>query len=348
MSNQPYDKEYSLKKHNVTRADENGLLYDLETISTKPVSITSNSVTTYKKITPNITKIFYQNAGGTIPVFHIKSTSGDYNFSQQYFSLTLELRAPFINFEVSQDGKRFEDTRNPNLFSQNCSHTSIDIHNRTDERHLIPGNKGFVRYTNNSAFTTIANISYLSWKTATIAFRLQSMPVRDAFISFWVHNKHCILYLKPINGSRSMMYYNTNITTNNLTYDGVTNFTVDVGQWYHLKVVQTEVGLDISCDSFNNILSNKKYTTHILKISDRNSITTNINNGLYVQGKENCSIIIGGKGFIGYEFNTSALQFDIAWLHLFDYDISNDDVVKDCKAGWGFTEFPSAMNRHIA
>jgi hypothetical protein len=35
-------------------------------------------------------------------------------------------------------------------------------------------------------------------------------------------------------------------------------------------------------------------------------------------------------------------------LHLFDYDISNDDVVKDCKAGWGFTEFPSAMNRYIA
>jgi hypothetical protein len=41
-----------------------------------------------------------------------------------------------------------------------------------------------------------------------------------------------------------------------------------------------------------------------------------------------------------------SFQFDLAWVHFFDYYISAAEVVRDCKADWIFTQFPDSVNTY--
>ena len=99
------------------------------------------------------------------------------------------------------------------------------------------------------------------------------------------------------------------------------------------------------CDSVPNIIKNGNYTTQYTKITNNGPISTTINNGLYVANKYSCNITIGGKGS-GFNYYSSAFQFDIAWIHFFDSYINGGDVVKDCQASWQFTQFPDSYNTY--
>jgi hypothetical protein len=297
--------------------------------------------------TPNITKLFHSDAGGGQRALQLAviACSGTQTFQPQYYSLTCEPRAPFLNFEVNQDGNVFDDTRNPGLFSGLISTTAVEFHNRPEEKNSVPGNKGFVRFTNNSTIINITNVTYQSWGTVTFAFRLQSMPVKDAIFSFWVYNKYCVLYLQPINGSSAQIRIHTSMTQNNTIYDGPTNFNLQLGAWYYLQVTQNGLGFDINCDSINNIIKNGNFTTNYTKVISSGPITTTINNGLYLQGKYSCNIAVGGK-LSGLNFYSSSFQFDLAWMHFYDYYITAADAVKDCQASWIFTQFPDSLNTY--
>jgi hypothetical protein len=305
---------------------------------------TTTSCFNYSKTTPNVMKLFYQDAGGGAHTFSIKSIggakcTGTPTFSRPYYSLPLEPRAPFINFEVNEAGTAFEDTRNPVLFGQITTRVSLDIHSRTDDRMSVPGKKGYVRFTNNNSYVNITNIAYQAWGTVTFAFRLQSMPVKDAIFTFWVNNKYFMLYLQPINGSTAQMRVQTTITTNNTVSDTPTNFTFTIGNWYFLEVAQAENGFDIYCDSINNIIKSNNFTTSSTKLRASQTITTTANNGFYLAGKYSCNIGIGGK-ISGFNFYNAVFQFDIAWVHFYDYYISIADVIKDCNSAWQFTGIP--------
>ena len=312
-----------------------------------PTTYTSKNCFNFKGGLPNITKMFYEDAGGGGQQFtlNLQACSGTTTFTPPYYSLTCEKRAPFLNFEVNANNGSFEETRNPGMFSQFIGISNVEYHMRTEERNSVPGNKSFMRINNGNSIINLMNIAYQSWGTVTFAFRLHTMPVKDAIFSFWVFNKFCSFYLQPVNGSTAQMRINTNMTTNNTVYDGATNFNLNVGSWYFMEVAQTGQGFDVYCDSIDNIVKNGNYTTQYTKITNSGPITTNINNGLYVAGQYSCNIVIGGKAS-GFNMSNSSFLFDVAWVHYYDYYISAAEVVKDAKSAWIFTNFPDSSGNY--
>jgi hypothetical protein len=338
--NQPANIVTSLFDSNY---DQDGLLANLSAKEGRLTTYTSQKYSNYYVNTPNITKLLY-SAPNT---FHISIESP--NFIPRHYSLTLEPHAPFLNFEVLPQGDIFDDTRNPGLFTNLITQSGLEFHNRPEERYNTPGKKGFIRLINKSSYLNLTNIAYQSWGTVTFAFRLQTMPVKDAIFSFWVHNRFCVLYLVPINGSTSQMRVKSNIGKNGVIYDNATSFNISIGTWYFMKVSLSNENtvFNIDCDSINNIIKNGKAlpeATFGIKLINVEPITTPINNGLYVPNQYNCNIAIGGKAS-GINL-TGPLQFDLAWIHFFDYIVSMDDVIKDCKAAWQFTQYPDSPNTY--
>ena len=330
---------------NTLYVDQTGLFANLSIQG--PTNYISGSCSNYFAATPNITKLYYSDAGGGGHTFQMTTTacSGPSSFTPPYYSLTLEPRAPFLNFEVLQDGGTFDDTRNPGMFNNLISQGGLEFHNRPEERNSVPGNKGFIRLTNNSSVLNLTNIAYQAWGTCTFAFRIQSMHIKDSLFSFWVFNKLCGFYLVPVNGSTAQIRVQTNMTPDNSMYDGPTNFNIQVGTWYYMQVAQRSDGFDVFCDSINNIVKNGNYTTQTTKITNSGSITTTNNYGLYSPGQYNCNVAIGGPAG-GLNFANSSFQFDLAWMHFFDYYINTADVIKDCKTSWQFTQFPDSLNTY--
>jgi hypothetical protein len=328
-------------------AGQDGVGFYSAMIMQGPTTYDYSACSNYYASTPNITKMFYSDAGGGGHTFTLNTStcSGTPSFTPPYYSLTCESRAPFLNFEVNQAGNSFDDTRNPGLLTNLISNNNTEYHNRSEERISVPGNKGFLRFTNNSSYLNLTNIAYQAWGTCTFVFRLQSMPVKDSIFSFWIYNKFCSFYLVPINGSTAQMRVQTSMTTDNTVYDGATNFKLQVGSWYFMEVAQTGQGFDVYCDSIDNIVKNGNFTTQYTKITNSGPITTTINNGLYVPNQYSCNVAIGGKAS-GLNFFSPSFQFDLAWVHFFDFYINAADVVKECKAAWKFTQFPDSLNTY--
>jgi hypothetical protein len=316
-----------------------------------PTTYISNNCSNYFSGTPNITKIYHTDAGGYARTLQVavNACSGQPSWTPPYYSLTLESRAPFLNFEVDSGGSSFDDTRNPGLFSSLVSVTGLEYHNRTDERSGVPGKKGFVRLTNNSSGISLQNIAYQAWGTCTFAFRLQSMPVKDALVTFKVWNNSCTLYLIPINGSSAQLRVQTNMNTNLYGFsggDGATNINLQIGVWYFLEVAQTGSGLDIYCDSIDNIIKNGNFTTSLAaRVMSNGSLTTTYNNGLYSSDSYQCNVAVGGQAS-GTGFYSGTFQYDLAWIHFYDYYIGPADAVKDCKSAWIFTQYPDSLNTY--
>jgi hypothetical protein len=312
-----------------------------------PTTYQTAACSNYFASTPNITKFYYTDSGGGGHTFQVnaQACNGQSALLPPYYSLTLEQRAPFLNFEVLSSGNVFDDIRNPGLFSLLVNNTNTEYHNRPEEKMSVPGKKGFLRLTNNSSFINLTNIAYQAWGTCTFAFRLQSMPVKDAIFSFWVYNKFCVFYLVPINGSTAQMRVQTNMTTDGTVYDGATNFKLQIGSWYYMEVAQNGTGFDVYCDTIDNIVQNGNFTTQYTKITNSGPITTTINNGLWLENQYSCNVGIGGK-ISGLNFFSGTFQFDLAWVHFFDFYINASDVVKDCKASWIFTQFPDSLNTY--
>jgi hypothetical protein len=309
----------------------------------------SEKCANYFSGTPNITKIFYTNVRGpsnnnnTLQLSNAACKDSVPNFIPAYYSLTLDIKAPYLNFEVSPDGNTFDDTRNPGLFLNIIVQNGApEFHNRSEERNNVPGRKGFVRISNKTSWIRLQNIAYQAWGSVTFAFRLQSMPVKDTIFSFWSSNKSCILYLVP-SGSSAQMRIRTDMTMNNAVSDTATNFNISIGKWYLLRVTQNGTGLDINCDMIENIIKNNKYTTSTNRIIGTSPITTSNNSGLGIPGQTNCSVSIAEwlTGLPGY---AQSLIFDLAWVHFYDH--YDPDVVKDSKAAWQFTQYPDSPNTY--
>jgi hypothetical protein len=346
-ANQPLSYDYYTYTSAANNVDTPG---HFATNNIQAVNFASNSCTQFSGSTPNITKIFYNDAGGGGHGFQllIPTCSGQFAFSPPYYSLTCEARAPFICFEVNKNTSNFEDTRNPGAFVQFISSANaLEYHTRTDETSSVPGNKGFIRLDNSKSSIGIMNIAYQSWGTVSYAFRLKSMPVKDAIFNFWVYNKFCIFYLKPLSGSTSQMYVYTNMTNNGSTIDQPTAFKLDLNSWYYIEFAQTSNGFDVYCDTFDNIIKNNNYTTQYTSIKNNAPITTSINNGLYVPGQYSCFIGIGAAtSATGFFQGTPGFTFDIAWMHFFDTYINGSDVVRDVKCNWIYTDFPDSLNTY--
>ena len=336
----------NIDKSDVNSADQVGLFSNLQIQG--PSTYFSNNCSNYYAATPNITKMFYTDAGGGGHTFQIgfNACSGQLQLTPPYYSLTLEQQAPFINFEVNKTGDNFEDTRNPGVLSQLTTLASLDYHNRTDERNFVPGNKGFIRLTNNRSSINIMNIAYQAWSTFTLAFRLQSMPIKDAIVSFWVNTYFMILYLQPVNGNTSQLYISTNITQDGSTQIIQTGITCNLNSWNLLEVAQTSTGFDVYCDTFDYIKQNNNYrSSNYSRVTSSKPIITNDNYGLYVTNKYSCNVCMGGS-LAGSQYSNGVFQFDIAWAHFFDWYIGSSAVMKEVNSSWQFTDFPDTLNTY--
>ena len=342
-TNQPSNVARTILNSGAT--DEEGLLANFNVNGNN--TYISNKCAKYFSGTPNITKIYFANSSGnnnnTLQLTNAACKDTVPNFIPAYYSLTLDVKAPFLNFEVSQDGNTFDDTRNPGLFTNLIIQNGApEFRNRSEERNSVPGRKGFVRITNKTSWIRLQNIAYGAWGSVTFAFRLQSMPVKDTIFSFWTFNKNCILYLVP-SGSSAQMRVRTNMTMDNAVSDTPTNINISIGKWYYLQVVQNGGGFDIKCDMIENIIKNNNYTTSPTIVKGISSITTTNNNGLGIPGISNCSVSIAEwlTGLPGY---AQSLIFDLAWVHFYDH--YDPDFVKDCKASWQFTQYPDSPNTY--
>ena len=316
-----------------------------------PTTYSTENCFNYYAATPNITKIYYTDSGGGGHTLQLQARgcTGYPSFSPPYYSLTCEPRAPFLNFEVLADGS-FDDTRNPGLLTNLISAGGLEVHNRPEERAATPGNKAFVRLTNNTSNCNITNIAYQGWGTCSFAFRLQSMPVKDAIFSFYVQTYFCVIYLVPVNGSTAQIRTWTNMTRDGSNWDGTAGQTVTVGPWHYMEVAQSGRGLDIYCDTIDNIVKNGNYTTGGNSMLTPGVLYTPVNNGLYNPGPiggggYNCNVGFGGQAS-GSGFMSASFIFDVAWVHFFDSYINAADVVRDCKADWKFTQFPDSVNTY--
>jgi len=314
-----------------------------------PTSYNFSSCQPFSGTFPNITKMFYTDSGGGGHTFNINTNgcNGTPTMTPPYYSLTCEPTAPFISYEVNLNNSNFEDTRNPGIFRQLLSSNSLEYHIKSNELTNVPGNKGFIRFDNSKSVINNVNIAYQAWGTVTFAFRLQSMPVKDAIFSFWIYNKYCIFYLVPINGSTAQMRVQTTMTKDNTQYDGPTKFTITIGPWYFMEVAQNGSGFDVYCDTINNIIKNDNFTTQYTKITNSGPITTAINNGLFLLNTYSCNVGVGAlMSVTGLYQGTPGFIFDIAWIHYFDYYINAAEVVRECKASWIFTQFPDSFNTY--
>lgn len=305
-----------------------------------PTWYESTQQTTYHANKPNITKIYFEDAGGGWNCLQIQANavSGQSSFKPANFSLTCEKNAPFLTYEVGPKSGEWEELRNPGLFGQFMSVKNPEYHTRTDERASVPGKKGFMRFNSDSYIST-PNIAFQSWKTLTFAIRFQTMPVNDRIFHFWTHDVQTYINVTPINGSTSIMTVMSNIEGNNGIKKIPMNISLNV--WYIIVVSNNETGLSFKCAPINDIANNRgSMSSSVSFRRNRPIYLANANEGsqsLPGQVDSSCNVIITGS---------ATFKFDVAWTHFFDQVASSEDIVRECKADWVYTAFPDSYDMY--
>jgi len=313
-----------------------------------PTTYQSNACSILTAKFPNMYKFYYQDRGGGGHTLQINTSActGQNYLNSKFYSLTCEQRAPFINLEVNPNTMNFEDTRLPGAFAPLIGTSSLEYHTRSEEMNNVPGKKAFVRMNNSNSSIYLTNVSYQAWGTMSACIRLQSMPIKDSLFAFWTYNTYCHIYLQPISSSKAQIYISTVMTNDGTTKTIPTQFQLDLNKWYYIGVSinSSSTGMDISCDSVENIITNKG---SVSKVSVNGSTPIYLQNNFFVPGVYSSSINVGGS-VAGFNMANAAFIYDLAWLHFFDHYASADDIYRECMTNWVFTQFPSSLNNYTS
>jgi hypothetical protein len=314
-----------------------------------PTTYQSNACTNYYSDSPNITKIYYNDNGGGGHQFNLNiiPCSGNASFLPQYYSLTCEPRAPFLNYEVSVNDGMFEEMRMPGIFSQFLGLNGLEYHMRSEEMKSVPGNKAFVRINSANSCINMPNIAYQSWGTVTFAIRFQTMPVKETIINFSTNGYYYNLITTPLNGSNASVYVEHNFggSTTSIT----TPYTFSLNKWYLIYIINKGTGFDLYCSGIDELIQNKGKST-VTSVNANGQLYKP--NGTYNpppgQTQSACNIMVGTNGFMNWRgmYSTSSFNYDLAWIHFFDHSASNDDIYREAQANWVFTQFPTAPNSY--
>jgi hypothetical protein len=310
-----------------------------------PTAYESRICSDFKSATPNIVKMFFEDAGCGWNAFEFSNIpcSGPSQFKSQNYSLTCEKNAPFLSFETNTKNGLFEELRNPGLFSYFCTSNGLTPFTRKDDRATSPGNKSFSRM-NNTNYIYFNNIAYQSWKTLTIAFRIKSMSVfRESFIFFGVNNNITQIIINPINSSTATLSINTSIGRWGMGETNLSqNITLDT--WYLLHVNNRGIGLSFTCNPINTLISNKGSFSLIDFNNYNNQMLYSPNatrNPTAGQNNELAMFMIGNDS---RQNGSTMFTYDIAWVHLFDKIATNNDIYREAMADWIYTQFPTSYN----
>jgi hypothetical protein len=347
-ANQPANIDaYAMSQYSV---DTPGLFENLGLQG--PTTYQSNSCTQYNAATPNITKLYWEDAGGGWQsfLFDVVGCNGPFNFNKDMYSLTCEPNAPFICFEVSESG-RFEELRNPGIFAQRIEQISLDIHTRTDEKLAVPGKKGFVRMNSNSQID-MHNMCFQSWKTMTVCMRFNSMPVKESIINLAMGDVGTYFYnliVTPSSGNISTMHVEYNVGNGRQMIG--TPFGFHLNTWYLFVIQNKDTGIHLKAyDVINGI---NKGQTEIPGVSVYGKQLFKPNASWYqgIPGTnfQACNMMVGSAKYrSGWAamYATPSFSYDVAWVHYFDYLTSHEDVKRECQADWIYTAFPKAYNKY--
>ena len=184
------------------------------------------------------------------------------------------------------------------------------------------------------------NIAYQSWGTISFSIRLLTMPVKETIINFATGSTNaqyfCNIIAKPINGSTAGIYISHTFKDGKTWTTTSTPYTLSLNKWYLFFISNNDIGLDIYCNSIDELISNHG-----------NAVMTSIRttNKMYnANDSTQSNIMIGTKNFKTWPeiYSTTSFNYDIAWIHFFDYYTNADDIYRDCMANWIFTQFPNS------
>jgi hypothetical protein len=311
-----------------------------------PTWYTSTSITPFRATTPNIVKMFFQDGGGGWNSFQISTSvqSGASGFNAPNYSLTCEERAPFLCYEVSPKSLNFEEKRNPGLFGQFLILTKLDPHLKKEESNNLPGNKQFVRLMSASSCIDMYNIAFQSWKTVTFLIRFSTAPIRESFIVMLSGRYYC-----------NIVAHTGGSITIDHNFGGIaksvgTNWKVPLNSWHLFTIHNNKTGLEVFCVSVEDAAAGRGLgSSYILDNRTRFYLKNASWNPTPGQNGEACSILIGPGHFTGrFEstFSTSAFQFDVGWIHFFDIYINTNDMTREARANWIYTQFPIAYDTY--
>ena len=316
-----------------------------------PTRYRSGACTPFHSSSPNIMKLYHEDAGGGWSAFTFKMNAcvGTPQIDSNYLSLTCELRGPFLSFEVTKRGK-WEETRNPGLFSQITPLTGLDIHTRTDEKVGVPGKKSFVRLNTASSLIDLRNIAFQSWKNITIATRFNEMPVRESIINLACGPPGTYYFnviATPISGDIAKIHIEYRIGSTSREIK--TTFAIRIGIWHIFRIKNNGTGFSLYCDTISDLIASKGARDSVVNVTE-NTQLWGVNgtwNPAPGQTYEVADIMLGTAGYSGWTamYGSSAFTYDVAWVHFFDNDeMTNDDVFRDASADWMYTDFPSEYN----
>jgi hypothetical protein len=316
-----------------------------------PTTYQSKACSNFNANLPNITKMFYEDCGGGGQIFNftLQPCSGTPSFSSQFYSLTCEPRAPFLNFEVDTNKGLFQETRNPGFFSQFIGLNNLDYHMRTEEKNIVPGKKAFVRINSANSVINMPNIAYQSWGTVTFCIRLKTMPVKETLINFATGQYYYNLILTPSSGSLSQLSIEHNFTGTPTTQQPGSMLQLDT--WYIISITNGVNYFDLNIFDVPSIINSKgaNIGRYVRTSSTNNLFLPNATwNPAPRQPQAPCNIMVGTKGYTTWRsmYSTSSFNYDVAWIHFFSQNISGEDLYKDAMASWIFTQFPDSPNSY--
>ena len=312
-----------------------------------PTQYQANSEFTLTRKTPNIMKVFVLDQGG-YSAFQMNPniTKGSHTWNANNYSLTLERDAPFIAFEVNKKASKFEELRNPGMFSQFINlRGGVDIHSRTDECVSVPGKMGFVRIKSNQSLFVFPNICYQSWQYVTFAFRLKSKPVKETMFEFQfkkpgVNTFSCVAMPRG-NTVDFQIEYNLGSGKKSVALGA----SMALNDWYYLMVQCTGTGFNLKLTNITYVAQNGLSGIPAFSVDEGTSIYSRNASWSPIAGQalEACTMTVGAMGL---PFGTSAFEYDLAWIHYFDTE-SSDMFKKDAAASWKYTTFPDTYQRYI-
>jgi hypothetical protein len=337
-------------------ADEPGLFQNIGLQG--PTTYTSSQPCSFYSTTPNMMKIYFEDAGGGWNALKIRPLNGlaQQTLVPSHFSLTCERNAPFLTFEVDRTSSEFRELRNPDMFSQFCIFRDINTHNRTDDQNITPGKRGFVRMNSARSCIALRNIAFQSWKVMTFAVRFTSMPVKATFFSMASGQPGpgpycCMVALPNGNGIIRMQFQYRGLDGRNLMAD-VPEWWFNVNQWYFFTIMNTGTGLQFRAQSMTGAQGGNLGASRTIDLTNGRANTFYGYNSTWNpapgQGYEACDVAFGTSVYPGWSamYVDTVFNYDIAWVHFFDYNTADTDLTRDANSDWIYTQFPKMVNTY--
>ena len=269
---------------------------------------------------PNYVTTFWEKGSGTSSFKMYYSNCADQNkmsIPESWFTLTQEVDAPMISFDVQMNGTSYvwRELRMPFVLpSGPVGSASLRPTTFTD----IPSiHQAGVQLGNNGAITFSKPMSMNSWRTITIAFRLNNVAAnsRKLFtmgsLGITITNNIIAFGCNSISG-QTILKQSLNMAN---TYLLVINQRSDYQQTYPNR-------LTVACASISD------WSRGVATMSDpsySSSRTTTDNANLFNK-TDNFNPFVGDS--------YSSPDVTVAWVHFFDQELTSDMCGREAKMNW--------------